>query len=182
VLPRALSRRTRRPIATIAGANDNENETPLNDATGIIAQKQDGLFAVEIGRATGAIQAHQLQQLAGVVERFGERVLRATNWQRAVLRDVPAEQLPTLQSELAGIGFGMQEPRVLRRMVVCAGASTCRLGICLSRGAGAAIHDTLRHGDLSGKAGLVTLSLSGCPNACAGIRSRTSDCSARHAA
>jgi len=134
----------------------------------VLPQRQDGYNTVEITPALGVLQAEQIWRLADVVERFGERVLRATNWQDAVLRWVGEEELSALHAELAGLGLGTGEPPILKHLVTCAGASTCRLGICLSHGLAEAIRGALLRSDLDlkGAAGQVTVHISGCPNAC----------------
>jgi len=131
-------------------------------------QKQDGCVTVEISPRLGIIEADGLTALAGIVDRYGERMLRATITQGAMLRWVPEEQLPALHAELSGLGLGEGRPAILRRMIVCAGASTCRLGICLSRGLSQAVTSKLEKSglDLSGGAGDIALNISGCPNSC----------------
>jgi len=59
-------------------------------------------------------------------------------------------------------------PRILNSLVSCAGADTCRLGICLARGASSAIKETLSgilETDLDALSNL-NINLSGCPNSC----------------
>lgn len=123
---------------------------------------------VEITAPLGVLQAEQIRRLADVIERFGEGILRATNWQTAVLRWVRAEELPALNAELGRLGLETAEPPILKHLLTCAGASTCRLGICLSRGLAEAIRGALLKSDLNlkGAAGEVTIHISGCPNAC----------------
>ena len=132
------------------------------------AQKQAGYGTVEIAPRLGVLNAEQLLALADIIERYGERMLRVTNWQGALLRWVPDAQLPAIHAELVHIGLGAVQPPLLRRMVTCAGAATCRLGICLSRGLAQAIVSRLAGEDidLSGGTGDVSLHISGCPNAC----------------
>ena len=129
---------------------------------------QEGFEAVEVAPRLGVIEAGTLRELADVVERFGEGVLRATPWQTAVLRRVPSRDVAALVTELERLGVAADEPRLLRHMVSCAGASTCRLGICRSRGVVTAIREALVASglDLSGAAGALTLHVSGCPNSC----------------
>jgi sulfite reductase (ferredoxin) len=56
---------------------------------------------------------------------------------------------------------------VLRNLVACAGASTCRLGICLSRGLAKAIRQELTGSRLKLESlGDLTIHISGCPNSC----------------
>ena len=134
----------------------------------VTPQRQDGFYAVEITPPLGVLEAAQLRLLAGVVERHGEGVLRASNWQNALLRWVREADLPALHAELADVGLGTGEPPLLRHMVTCAGAATCRLGICLSRGLTRALRRELLHSqlDLRGGTGNVVIHVSGCPNSC----------------
>jgi len=136
--------------------------------THVSPQKHNGYYTVEIAPRLGILNADVLTALAGVIDRYGERMLRAANWQGAMLRWVPEDQLPALHAELAGIGLAGNRPPLLRRLVACAGASTCRLGICLARGLAQAITVKLEKSglDLSGGAGELSLNISGCPNSC----------------
>ncbi|MGE5609240.1 MAG: sulfurtransferase TusA family protein [Bacillota bacterium] len=134
----------------------------------VTAQKQPGRFIVEITPPLGVIESGPLRQLATIVEAHGERMLRATNTQGMVLRWVAEGELPVLYAELLAIGLAGSQPGQLRRLVVCAGASTCRLGICLSRGLASAIGTALNKSglDLRDGTGDVAVNISGCPNAC----------------
>ncbi|MHB0937133.1 MAG: sulfurtransferase TusA family protein [Armatimonadota bacterium] len=136
--------------------------------THVYPQKQDGYVTVEIAPRLGEIDADQLTTLAGIIDRYGERTLRAANWQGAMLRWVAEEQLPALHAELSGLGLGESRLAILRRMVACAGASTCRLGICLARGLADAVTAKLEESglDLSEGTGELSLNISGCPNSC----------------
>lgn len=162
-----------RPVPTnvpAAGAAPQQPMAGYEDwrRTHVIPQKQDGYFTVEITPRLGVIEADRLAALAGIVDRYGERMLRATIWQGAMLRWVPEEQLSALHAELSGLGLGSGKPTMLRRMTVCAGAATCRLGICLARGLSQAIAEQLEASglDLSNGLSELSLNISGCPNAC----------------
>ena len=137
-------------------------------ATHVSAQRQEGYVSVEISLPLGNIDADQLIALARIVDRYGERMLRVTNWQGALLRWVAEDQLPALHAELTALDLGTSQPLLLRRMVTCAGAATCRLGICLSRGLAEAITCHLAQSGLhlADGSGGVSLHISGCPNAC----------------
>jgi sulfite reductase (ferredoxin) len=131
-------------------------------------QKQSGYYMVEIIPPLGLIEADKLSQLAEVLERHGERMLRATNRQSFVLRWVREDDLPQFHAELSTLGLAAENRTTLRHIVVCAGASTCRLGICLSRGlAKAIVAELSRRGlALSDQARELAVNISGCPNAC----------------
>lgn len=131
-------------------------------------QKQTGYHTVEISAPLGVFQADEMRLLADVVDRYGEAVLRATKWQNFALRWVSEADLPVLHAELFGLGLGTGEPPILRHLVTCAGASTCRLGVCLSRGLTTAIRKALNESDLDLRDGIghVRIHISGCPNSC----------------
>ncbi len=131
------------------------------------AQKQDGYFMVDIPLALGDISADTLEKLSDVVDAYGEGMLRTTQWQNIVLRWVRAEDIAPICEKLAELGLETCDAPVLDNMIACAGASTCRLGICLSRGLSTAIHDELVGNGLDLPAlGDVKILISGCPNSC----------------
>ena len=135
--------------------------------TNVLPQKQAGYFLVQIPLPLGDIRADTMESLADSVEVHGEGMLRTTQWQNAVIRWVHESELAQLHAGLADIGLADSPPVVLRDLIACAGASTCRLGICLSRGLAKAIADQLsrRDMDLDGL-GDLRVHISGCPNSC----------------
>ena len=133
----------------------------------VTSQKQGGYHVVEIPLVLGDIQAEKLRGLADVVEACGEKMLRTTQSQNAVIRWVREEELADLHENLGRLGLASARPGVLRNMVACAGASTCRLGICLSRGLANAVTDALAGSDIDLRSlGDLKIHISGCPNAC----------------
>jgi sulfite reductase (ferredoxin) len=130
-------------------------------------QRQEGYHLVHVPLALGEIDADRMEQLADVVGRHGQRAATATQRQNFVLRWVHRAELPGLHAELRSLGLAGDAPPVLRDLVACTGASTCRLGICLSRGLAEAIREALGEGstDWNGL-GNLTIHVSGCPNAC----------------
>jgi sulfite reductase (ferredoxin) len=72
-----------------------------------------------------------------------------------------------VHAKLNALGLARPEPPVLRNLVSCAGASTCKLGICLSRGLATAIRRALeKNGAHMDELGDLKIHVSGCPNAC----------------
>ena len=145
-----------------------QRESSQSAAGQVLPQKQAGLFAIEIAPPLGIVNAGQLRQLAAIAGRCGEGRVRATSWQTMALRNVPAESIETVTAELTQAGLWHERPPILRHMATCAGASTCRLGIGLSRGLANAVQRALLNSglDLAGAAGQLTLHISGCPNSC----------------
>ena len=93
--------------------------------------------------------------------------LRATADQGLVLRFVRERELLPLYRTLAAAGLAATPEPAVRGLVSCAGAATCRPGICNSRGLARAIADEVSRAPLAldGATG-VRIGVSGCPNAC----------------
>jgi sulfite reductase (ferredoxin) len=130
-------------------------------------QKHAGYFLVHIPLFLGDIEADRFDQLSAVVAEHGEGVLRTTQRQNVVLRWIHEDTLPTVHQQLKTLGLAGLESALVSNMIACAGASTCRLGICLSRGLAKAIRGTLSTND-SNLEGLdaLKINISGCPNSC----------------
>jgi sulfite reductase (ferredoxin) len=72
-----------------------------------------------------------------------------------------------LYERLEAVGLARVDPPILRSLISCAGASTCKLGICLSRGLAKAIARELSQSGLDIKRlGRLRINISGCPNSC----------------
>ena len=161
-----------RPIPEPPQSPGHERPQPGGDflrwrKRNVVPQKQNGYYLVQVPLFLGDIDAEKLDQLSHVVERFGERAARATQWQNFVLRWIHAGELPELYDSLAAIGLADTHPPVLRNLVACTGASTCKLGICLSRGLARATRETILSDDLPlEELGDLKIQISGCPNSC----------------
>ena len=133
----------------------------------VVPQKQPGFFRVRIPLTLGDLPAVKATTLAVAVAAHGDNILWATQSQNLGLRWVSAVELPAVHQKLSALGLANPEPPVLRNLVACAGASTCRLGICLSRGLAQAIRKQLAESalDLDGL-GELSIHVSGCPNSC----------------
>ena len=122
---------------------------------------------MQIPLTLGDIDADTLEKLADVVEQHGERMLRATQSQNLVLRWVHERELTTLHARLTGLGLAEAKTPLLRNLIACTGAATCKLGICLSRGLAQAVADEIASSgaDLESARDL-RIHISGCPNSC----------------
>jgi len=132
-----------------------------------LPQKQEGYSTIHIPLTLGDIAVNTMDSLADVVEAHGEGMLRTTQWQNAVLRWVHESELTEVHAGLCEIGLAAGLPVVLRDLVACTGAATCRLGICLSRGLAGAITEELSQASLDlHRLGELRVHISGCPNSC----------------
>jgi len=136
-------------------------------ARNVAPQKQDGFFLVHIPLTLGDLPASKTAELADLVAAHGDNVLWTTQSQNAGLRWITAAELPAVHEWLAALGLAQPEAPVLRNLVACAGAATCRLGICLSRGLAKAVRRELVAGKLDlDRLGDFSIHISGCPNSC----------------
>lgn len=147
-------------------------ETPQTDfgkwrESNVVPQKQEGYFLVHIPLTLGDIDTNSMNRLADVVENHGERMLRTTQNQNAVLRWASDNELPELYTKLKSLGLDPTPPPIFRDLVTCTGASTCQLGICLSRGLSKAIVEKLLQSKIDlNELGDFKVHISGCPNSC----------------
>lgn len=130
-------------------------------------QRQAGLVSVVVPIFLGNLKNDDAIRLADFLDPFGNYVVRAAFGQNLRLRNIPELYLPNvfhLVREIAELASG---PRLLGNSISCTGADTCKLGICLSKGALAATAERLKKSDLD--LNLIPgfrLNLSGCPNTC----------------
>jgi sulfite reductase (ferredoxin) len=161
-----------RPIPEPPRSADSEQPCPGGDflrwrQRNVKPQRQDGYYLVQIPLFLGDIDAGKFDQLSNLVERFGERAARATQSQNFVLRWIHAGELPALYESLATLGLAAADPPVLGNLVACTGVSTCKLGICLSRGLARATRETILSNSLPlDEFGDLKIHISGCPNSC----------------
>lgn len=133
----------------------------------VFRQKQKEYYTIEIPIVLGDIEAGNLERLADVAEEHGEGMVRATQDQNLVLRWVHENELAQVCQKLVSAELACTEAPVIHRLVACAGASTCKLGVCLSRGLARAIITELHRSGLAlDRLGNLRIHISGCPNAC----------------
>ena len=78
---------------------------------------------------------------------------------------VPHTELSQVDGAMKRLSVSLQND--LPTIVACAGASTCKLGLCRSRGLASAIADAVKWKVWDREAPLPVIRISGCPNACA---------------
>ncbi len=135
----------------------------------VARQKQPGLYSVLIPIFLGNLAAGSAIELADFLIPFGNDVLRATIDQNLRLRNIPEAFLGNVYALLTTFAPLAAEPRFLGSSVACTGASTCKLGICLPRGALAAVVKRIKASKLDlDRVADLRMNLSGCPNTCGG--------------
>lgn len=108
----------------------------------------------------GDIPADDLDKVATIAAEYGQGLIRTTQLQDMLITAVAKENVEKVNSELKNLSFysGNESSKI----VACAGASTCKLGLCLSRG----LSDAIANKVTQVKSNTV-IRISGCPNSCA---------------
>lgn len=131
-------------------------------------QRQDGFVAVPLHLPLGVVSAGDFAKIGELAEAYSqERGPRTTRSQNLLIRFVRKDDLAKLAEALRTLDIDALTPVALERFVACAGASTCRLGLCLARGAARACAKALEDAALDRDTGDdLEIHINGCPNAC----------------
>lgn len=131
------------------------------------SQKQDGLCSIIVPFVHGNVPADIANSLGEYLRQFGDDVIRFSMRQNIHLRNIPEQYLGNIYNFLLKTGINIGEPLLLNTLVSCTGADTCRLGICLSKGALSRLRKGLSRSNLAlDDLGDIKINISGCPNSC----------------
>ena len=108
-------------------------------------------------------------EVAEYMKNYGNDVLRFTKKEQIQVRNIPEEYLPNIYRFFKKLGaYQVDYPVVVTNLTCCTGADTCRLGICLPKGAIDAIAKQLLDSDLNLDAiPDLEIRMNGCTNICA---------------
>lgn len=129
--------------------------------------RQSSFKSVIVPFEHGNVDYSTMIKLAEFTSHFGEDVIRFSMRQNIHLRNIPEQYLGNVFNLLTAIGIELHTALLLNTLVTCTGADTCRLGICLAKGAGSALRKGLSKSDLNlEKLSDLKINISGCPNSC----------------
>lgn len=108
-------------------------------------------------------------EVAEYMANYGNDVIRFTKKEQIQVRNIPEEYLPNIYRFFKKLGnYQVDYPVVVTNLTCCTGADTCRLGICLPKGAIDAITKQLLGSDLNLDAiPDMEIRMNGCTNICA---------------
>ena len=108
-------------------------------------------------------------EVAEYLGNYGNDVIRFTKKEQIQVRNIPEEYLPDIYSFFKKLGvYQVDYPVVVTNLTCCTGADTCRLGICLPKGAIDGIAKQLLNSNLNLDAiPDFELRMNGCTNICA---------------
>ena len=125
-------------------------------------EKTPGLYSIWLTLNLGDITADGLVAVAGIADEFGSGLVRTTQLQNILISGI---KTPDIESALEKFKqnvktLAAESPQI----IACAGAATCKLGLCLSRGLATAIADSVPQTSPNGFPPVIRIS--GCPNSC----------------
>ena len=153
-----------RDVTAAYQKSGESNNGDVKITVNVLPEKTEGLFGVRLNLGLGDISADSLAKAADIADEFGTGLIRTTQLQNLLITSVRGSDIEKIKSALSGIGIdvsAIDKPKI----VACAGASTCKLGLCLSRGLAEAISDKLGESQVTDK-GREVVRISGCPNSC----------------
>jgi sulfite reductase (ferredoxin) len=130
----------------------------------LLPEREAGCYTVKLTLPLGDIPADDLVKIAQAAENHGVGSVRTTQQQDLLIPSVPKTRIADVQKELQDLNANVLGNGLLK-VVACAGASTCKLGLCLSRGLADAITDKLAQTAIA-RTSQATIRISGCPNSC----------------
>ncbi|MFH1370079.1 MAG: sulfurtransferase TusA family protein [Planctomycetota bacterium] len=131
----------------------------------VLPEKVEGFYTVRLKLNLGNIPVEDLVKVAKIAEQFGPRLVRTTQLQDILITSIPGQNLDKVAGAVGQLSITGEE-RKYPKIVVCTGASTCKLGLCLSRNLAGAITKELANRNLSNLARDFVIRISGCPNSC----------------
>jgi sulfite reductase (ferredoxin) len=120
---------------------------------------------VRLRLRNGDIPADDLSIVGNLAAKYGQGLVRTTQLQDLLITGIAEKDIDEVHSELKKLSinvFGDGIPKI----VACAGASTCKLGLCLSRGLADAISNQFSKAGVVADSSETTIRISGCPNSC----------------
>jgi sulfite reductase (ferredoxin) len=135
------------------------------DHVGVRRQK-DGRSYVGFALRSGRTSGSQLAEIADLADRYGSGRVALTVEQKAVIRDVPDDQVDALVAELESRDLRVR-PDVFRRgTMACTGIEFCKLAIVETKVRSVDLYEELarRLPDFDTP---ITINVNGCPNSCA---------------
>lgn len=127
--------------------------------------REAGLAVVSLCIPRGDVPAEAMRALAALAETYSEGDVRSTNDQDLIFRRVRHQHLSELYRALDALGYA-HPAHGITDVVSCPGASTCQLGITLSKNLAKELESTLQAKGVDPLAVGGRINISGCPNSC----------------
>jgi len=128
-------------------------------------EKVEGYYSLELRMENGDISYDEFNSLLDLLDN-NEISIRTTIKQGLLIRGVKAQDLAGLIEQINQINSNLVVTNRGTMPVSCKGASTCKLGLCISPNLSEAIREKLITLNDKVQASLPQIYISGCPNVC----------------
>jgi len=164
-LPRLRKELSARLDLELEPAGQDARSAHPTDHLGVHAQKQTGLIAVGLCVPTGRIHPDQMTELARLADTYGDRQIRLTTGQNAILPNVPEHCLEALLGEPLLKQLSPAPSPLLRGLVACTGTDYCNLALIETKRRAMELSQALEQ-RLGTQLDPLTIHWSGCPAGC----------------
>ena len=133
----------------------------------VIAQKQEGLYAIGIKVQLGDFYTDKARLLADLIKNYAGNEIRLSLRQNILIRHVKEALLPFFYVELKKLGFAEIGYNSTLDITSCPGTDTCNLGIASSTGISSELEKVLKN-EFPQYANNkeIAIKISGCMNSC----------------
>ncbi|MGM0471674.1 MAG: sulfurtransferase TusA family protein [Bacillota bacterium] len=128
-------------------------------------EQETDYYSIELRPKGGDFSYEEISSLLEAIEQYVVS-LRTTNRQGLLLRGVKGSDVEQLIASIEAINPQLLIGNQGRRPIACKGASTCRLGLCISPNLAAEINKALSALDDKLQSLIPQIYISGCPNCC----------------
>lgn len=139
--------------------------TAQDSFIGWYRQREPDRWAVGVAVAMGRLTWEQMEGLAILARRFGDRSLRTTIDQNIVLPGVAGNARNALGHALAALGLAFEADSLTRSTIACTGKQFCSLAVTEAKGLALQLLEELRRRRVESYG--LRIAISGCPNSCA---------------
>ena len=130
-----------------------------------LPEKTAGRYTVRLWLRNGDMPADDLNKVGQIAAEYGQGLVRTTQLQDLLITGVAHRDINKVNGKLNNLSIDVFS-NGCPKIVVCAGASTCKLGLCLSRGLADAISNKFSKADAPARDSGTIVRISGCPNSC----------------
>ena len=151
-----------RPLPAAVTGDGAQTSTPIGAPPGCLPERDPQRVTLILQLQNGRLPASDLRTVANLSRSFGVGVVVATQQQDLLLIGVARTRVAEAQAAFDKLSVRVQAHTP--KIVACAGASTCKLGMCLSPALAQAVENRLAEVDT--QRGPTSIRISGCPNSC----------------
>lgn len=129
----------------------------------VIESKIKGRYNIEVQAPNGNFRVDDIKQVLDYLDKLPySPSIRVSNTQGFYIREIDGKDV----ADLIILIDKFASKYNIDKSIACAGASTCKLGLCLSQNLSKAINEKFSQENIDIKESLPRIYISGCPNSC----------------